>query len=67
MINQSRSMNKDLQQGLNDGMFKSLAPDRGGEVEYQEVYARYETLQPQYNIADMKKGLHPVGCGCSYC
>lgn len=67
MINQSRSMNKDLQQGITDGLLKSLTPDRGGEVEIEAPYSRYEMLQPQYDIADMKKGLHPVGCGCSYC
>ena len=59
-------MNNDLQQGIDDGLYKSLTPSRGGVVETQDL-ARYVDLQAQYGIADMKMGVHPNGCNCSYC
>lgn len=52
--NNSRSMNVDLQHGLNDGTFKSLAPDRGGEVEMQAIHERAMMLQPQYDVNDIR-------------
>ena len=56
-VNNSRSMNLDLQKGLNDGVFKSLTPGRGGEVEMQAVQERASLLQPQYNVNDLKMGV----------
>jgi hypothetical protein len=50
-------MNLDLQKGLNDGVFKSLTPGRGGEVEMQAVQERASLLQPQYNVNDLKMGV----------
>jgi len=50
-------MNLDLQKGLNDGAFKSLSPDRGGEVEMQAIHERASLLQPQYNVNDLKMGV----------
>ena len=35
-VNESRSMNADLNEGLVDGVVKHLTPDRGGVVEYHE-------------------------------
>lgn len=52
--NNSRSMNTDLQNGLNDGTFKSLAPDRGGEVEMQAIHERAMMLQAQYDVNDIR-------------
>lgn len=56
-VNNSRSMNLDLQKGLNDGVFKSLAPGRGGEVEMQAIHERASLLQPQYGMNDIKMGV----------
>ena len=49
-VNESRSMNNDLRLGANDGKFKNLTPDRGGEVEMESVIERASVLQPQYNV-----------------
>jgi hypothetical protein len=32
-VNETRSMNADLREGLTDGSVRKLAPSRGGEVE----------------------------------
>lgn len=66
-MNKYRSMNRDLQQGINDGSYKSIAPGRGGVVELIEPMNRVNTLQLQYNITDYNKGLHSSGCPCSEC
>ena len=52
-----RSMNKDLRLGVDDGAFKSLAPDRGGDVDMQNIHERATLLQPQYDINDLKMGV----------
>ena len=39
-VNDSRSMNRDLRLGATDGKFKSLTPDRGGEVDPTSSTAR---------------------------
>jgi hypothetical protein len=31
-VNESRSMNADLREGITDGMVKKVAPDRGGDL-----------------------------------
>jgi hypothetical protein len=61
-VNDSRSMNRDLRLGATDGKFKSLTPDRGGEVDpthatkrMHEVSATYPTGE-QYSIIDR----HPL-------
>jgi hypothetical protein len=61
-VNDSRSCNRDLRLGATDGKFKSLTPDRGGEVDpthatkrMHEVSATYPTGE-QYSIIDR----HPL-------
>jgi hypothetical protein len=56
-MNSNRSMNRDLQQGLKDGTFKSLAPDRGGDVEMTTIHTRANLLQAQYDINDLSMGV----------
>lgn len=65
-INQTRSMNKDMQDGIHDGCCKQLSPDRGGVVEYSNLVGRYQDLQPQYGITDNEKGLIGKGCLSAY-
>lgn len=57
-VNDSRSMNRDLRLGATDGKFKSLTPDRGGDVDptgaakrMNEVKAPFPTGE-QYSIYD---------------
>lgn len=52
-----RSMNTDLRHGIDDGVFKSLSPDRGGEVEMNTIHERASLLQAQYDINDLKMGV----------
>lgn len=49
-VNESRSMNMDLIGGAGDGKFKSLTPDRAGEVDPTAAAIRQSELQVQYNI-----------------
>jgi hypothetical protein len=56
-VNNTRSMNEDLQAGIHDGCCKNLSPDRGGSVELHDLYERYATLQQQYGITDSERGL----------
>lgn len=63
-VNDARSMNADLKQGVRDGKYKSLTPDRGGSVEMQAVMERVDDLQTQYGMSVED---HPVGCMCGYC
>jgi len=65
-VNDSRSMNADLQQGLTDGRVKTLTPDRGGTVEVSNVLQRAEALQRQYAIADRMHSF-ASDCNCGYC
>lgn len=51
-VNESRSMNRDLVLGATDGKFKSLAPNRGGELDPTSSAVRAHELQLQYNIVD---------------
>ena len=66
-INETRSMNNDLQLGLRDGAFKSITPDRGGAVDPSHAIERSSTLQLQYNVVDERMGIHPAGCKCEGC
>lgn len=65
-INDSRSMNADLQEGLLDGRVKTLSPDRGGTVEVQNVHERALALQAQYSISDHMHSF-AMGCQCAQC
>lgn len=56
-VNQTRSLNADLQKGVNDGLIKSVTPDRGGEVETNAVVERAAMLQRQYNVTDVNYGI----------
>lgn len=49
-VNESRSMNRDLRLGATDGKFKSLTPDRGGDVDPTDAALRAAELQVQYNV-----------------
>ena len=51
-VNESRSLNRDLVMGATDGKFKSITPDRGGEVETTSATMRGHELQMQYNIVE---------------
>lgn len=66
-VNQTRSMNTDLQTGITDGVYKSVVPDRGGAVELSDVVMRSQILPPQYGVLDHLKGLHDSACSCNYC
>lgn len=65
-VNNTRSMNADLQQGLADGQIKTLTPDRGGTVEVQAVHERAISLQSQYSISDHMHAF-AQGCQCAEC
>ena len=47
-VNESGYMNGNLRSGITDGAVKKIAPDRGGEVEYDAHDAIH--LQEQYNM-----------------
>jgi len=49
-VNDSRSMNRDLQLGALDGKFKSLTPDRGGDVDPTAATVRAAELNVQYRV-----------------
>ena len=57
-VNTSRSMNGDLKLGEQDGTIKSIAPDRGGDIEESHAFDRAKMLQTQYNVVDKKRGLN---------
>jgi hypothetical protein len=68
-VNDSRSMNQDLKLGARDGAFKSLTPDRGGDVDPSHATYRMNSLkssfptgeqysiEPRPAIADLSDGL----------
>ena len=51
-------MNGDRMLGEQDGMMKSIAPDRGGVLEESHALDRAKMLQTQYNVVDKKRGLN---------
>ena len=59
-VNNSRSMNADLQEGMTDGMVKKATPDRGGAVETSNPIDRGRKLQAQYSITDRFRNLSPT-------
>lgn len=58
-VNESRSMNADLKAGAGDGKFKSLTPDRGGEVDPTAAYVRKKELNIQYNVQEPLASVMP--------
>jgi hypothetical protein len=52
-VNDSRSMNRDLRLGLSDGRYKSLTPDRGGDVDPTSATARMNVLKAQYPTGEV--------------
>ena len=57
-VNTSRSMNGDRKLGEEDGMIKSLTPNRGGVLEESHALERAKLLQTQYNVVDKKRGVN---------
>jgi len=47
-VNDSRSMNRDMRLGATDGKFKSLTPDRGGEVDPTSATLRQQVTKSQF-------------------
>lgn len=43
-----RSMNKDLEDGMSDGKYKKIAPNRGGDTEAELTYQMREDLNDVY-------------------
>lgn len=56
-VNETRSLNRDLQTGVKDGLIKTITPDRGGVVETNAVVERAAMLQRQYNVTDVNYGI----------
>ena len=51
-VNEVRSMNHDLLLGINDGKYKNLTPNRGGEVDPSSATLRSNVLNLQYNVVE---------------
>jgi len=47
-VNESRSMNADLREGITDGVVKKLAPNRGNLTDAGAAQAMYGVLDPEY-------------------
>lgn len=60
-------MNNDLDLGERDGTYKNITPDRGGLVEESDPKSRYQDLQAQYNVTDIRRGIHGKSCTCPQC
>lgn len=58
-VNESRSMNADLYRGATDGKFKSLTPDRGGDVDPTSSAVRANELNIQYNVQTPPTAMMP--------
>ena len=52
-VNDSRSMNRDLRLGATDGKFKSLTPDRGGDVDPTAATLRMQVTKAQYPTGEV--------------
>jgi hypothetical protein len=52
-VNDSRSMNQDLKLGARDGAFKSLTPDRGGEVDPSHATYRMNSLKSSFPTGEL--------------
>jgi hypothetical protein len=55
-VNESRSLNGDLREGLTDGVVKKATPDRGGVTDSASVSARNSRLQQQYGMTTSGSG-----------
>lgn len=55
-VNETRSLNGDLAEGLTDGVVKKLTPDRGGVTDEGTVHARNSRLQQQYGVTTGSSG-----------
>lgn len=58
-VNDSRSMNMDMRLGALDGKFKSLTPDRGGDVDPTAASIRQAELNIQYNVQEPPASVMP--------
>lgn len=55
-VNETRSLNGDLREGITDGVVKKLTPDRGGVTDSTSVAARNMDLQQQYGMTTAGAG-----------
>jgi hypothetical protein len=49
-----RSMNKDLEEGMSDGKYKKICPNRGGDVEKELLYSG------RVDLSDTYFGIHEI-------
>ena len=49
-VNESRNLAAEKTAGINDGRYKSLTPDRGGDVESSAVAQRVTELPAHYGM-----------------
>jgi hypothetical protein len=52
-VNESRSMNNDMRLGATDGKYKSLTPDRGGEVDPTAATARMTVTKAMFPTGEV--------------
>lgn len=52
-VNDTRSMNQDLRLGATDGKFKSLTPDRGGDVDPTHATKRMNEVKAPYPTGEV--------------
>lgn len=52
-VNDSRSMNRDLTLGATDGKFKSLTPDRGGDVDPTHATKRMNEVKSMFPTGEV--------------
>lgn len=58
-VNESRSMNDDLREGITDGMVKKVAPDRGGDLFDAHCAAAVRSALSQ-DLYDAVAGMNPA-------
>jgi hypothetical protein len=49
-VNETRSLNRELAEGITDGVVKKLTPDRGGVTDSASVVSRNHSFQQQYGV-----------------
>ena len=61
-VNETRSLNGDLREGITDGVVKKIAPDRGGSLSNEEDAAlvRASVHQDLYDPVEMANPVHDV-------
>ena len=52
-VNDSRSMNRDLRLGMTDGKYKSLTPDRGGEIDPTHATKRMVDVKAMFPTGEV--------------